>query len=103
MTITMCGGTRIRHRVIRECWTCKRRTRQIARWGGVYYGYTHSCVACGDEFDYLEGYRYPRPFQRGWRKRQRTRFAREWAECLTAEQGRAAVKEDIRYAMEVRV
>jgi len=49
----------------RYCSTCKV-NRNFCDWFQDWYGWTITCLACGDSWQ--DGERMERPFMRGWRK-----------------------------------
>jgi hypothetical protein len=70
----------IHRRIVGMCHTCERRTPQIMRCDGAWYGVTIWCVACLD--GWMDGYRLERPFRRYW-KRDRASFLRDmWDTAL---------------------
>jgi len=49
-----------------RCPTCQK-DRYIWGWFQEWYGWTQTCLRCGERFS--DGERETRPFERGWRKR----------------------------------
>lgn len=55
---------------------CESESRIVMTVGSPYFGPDWHCVDCGDSWS-SEG-RYPRPFERAWRKRAVERYERLW-------------------------
>lgn len=72
----ICGGYVFEARRVFHCPTCDRRRRfygTFAHW----YGWTWTCLACGDRWQ--DGERGERPFMRGWRAESMARARKGWA------------------------
>ncbi len=71
-----------RRKLRRRCGTCAKRTRQVAIYYGIF-GWTLTCCRCGEQW--VDGERRPRPFERGWRKRNISKAEQAWKEIRDEE------------------
>jgi ribosomal protein L37AE/L43A len=69
------GGDKTYHRTMRRC-PCCQRLRPIAGFYQRWYGFTWTCLGCGDSWS--GGELLPRPFARGWRQRSIANARRMW-------------------------
>jgi len=72
MTGAICGGYGVLERRIRDCPTENAPRRMLGEFA-AYYGWTITCLGCGDRW--MDGERGERPFARGWRQES---IARAW-------------------------
>ena len=79
MSVIVCSPRTVTFRRVTECPTCGTQRRMVQSVA-VWYSPTLTCCTCGDSWDAEEG-RYPRPFTRGWRKREAARARRMWDEA----------------------
>lgn len=81
-------------RSIQLCRTCQRRTRFVVKWGGIWYSGTSTCCACGDSWS--DGERYPRPFQRAWRKAATKTARAQWDSAMSVREYAARIDAELR-------
>jgi hypothetical protein len=92
--VIVCGiGPKPSRRVITYCHTCERKRRMVRTWGGVWYGDTWTCLACGESWT-TEGRGY-RPFRRGWRAEAIARARQEWATALTPREYKRFARDEL--------
>jgi hypothetical protein len=91
VSVIVCGaGPKPTRRSYRECEDCKRRTRHVTTFDGVYYGTTTYCCACfGKEQD---GEWMPAWPDHPYRAENEQYIKRLWAEAGTPAQYRAQVR-----------
>lgn len=61
--------------VTTHCPTCKR-SRRMLGWLYEWYGWTLTCLGCGDRW--TEGEMHERPFRRGWRAQSKASAKARW-------------------------
>lgn len=73
-----------RRRFVRPCPTCKVRRRMVGELERLF-GWVLVCCTCGERWEEgCEGFeRSPRPFERGWRRRQAAEAQARWAACTS--------------------
>jgi hypothetical protein len=62
------------------CDTCGR-VRPMSGTFGIYYGWTLTCLACGDSYTSEHVGRQPRPFARNWRDKAISRAKCNWTKA----------------------
>ncbi len=94
MSIIICRPRSVTFRRVTHCPTCDCRRRFVGT-AAVWYATTWTCCACGDSWDDEEG-RFPRPFARGWRKKEAARARRMWDEAPGNHEARRLFAEMVR-------
>ena len=89
MTGAICGGYAVEARGISPCPTCGRRRRFYGTWA-EWYGWTLTCLGCGDAWQ--DGERMERPFMRGWRADRIRRAKAGWSRAGTRRQARDRIR-----------
>jgi hypothetical protein len=83
--VVVCAPPRgVVRRAVFACRNCRRRTRHVVRFGGIWYGSTDTCCACGDSW--TGGERHERPFVRAWRAKATAKARADWRTALTAQE-----------------
>jgi len=93
--LTICRAPTAARRRILACPICKKRTRFIETFGGLWYAPVLTCCRCGDSWsDGDLGYR---PFARGWRKDAIRKAQEVWHSplTLTPRQYRAKIRKEV--------
>lgn len=75
MTLVICSPPTFPLRRITYCPTCEKR-RRFSAFDAPWYGPTWTCCGCGDQWG--DGEMLPRPFVRGWRKKNIERAKKVW-------------------------
>jgi hypothetical protein len=83
----ICGGYAFDARRVLFCPTEGRRRRFYASFAH-YYGWTYTCLGCGDRW--MDGERGSRPFARGWRVQAIRRAKERWAGVTVGARARRA-------------
>jgi len=96
MSGAICGGYGVLERRIRDCPTENAPRRMVGSFA-AYYGWTITCLGCGDRWQ--DGERGERPFARGWRQRSIAHAEKLYALALSGAAARSALHKYVRTSL----